>query len=402
MKGVIKMLSSIGLHTLTISLLLQYSEAILLIQNFKEYSKRTGLIQMYRVNETGHYIKYDPNEELIPLHIMITYHVKYIGITWHISFYNTKSDFKQYIVYAKLNPKILSGITDYLTAATLGDLNVAIINFNHEAKQISPILKDFNYYNLTRLDYCINFSLNELFPTCDAEQIVSLIQRSNIPSPYKEWREYDNISHRSKSKPGSFYLTSKSIHINCYSKYIQLKNLSEENIANNRPPIPDETINKSKDIIRFEVQCKYAKAYSLSHKYSSSGINYSYKYMQLFTPTACKEIIIYYYEKIIGKGDWCSLSYAISIIKSQKYNSQKEQRLIETLKQINQCRSVAKAIKYYTDDTLAKFNKTLNDLNSININPVTIPKDWGIKHIPNILYTYFNKEILELSNSIFE
>ena len=28
---------------------------------------------------------------------------------------------------------------------------------------------------------------------------------------------------------------------------------------------------------------------------------------------------------------------------------------------------------------------------SLNINPVTIPREWGIKHIPNLLNAYFDK-----------
>ena len=37
---------------------------------------------------------------------------------------------------------------------------------------------------------------------------------------------------------------------------------------------------------------------------------------------------------------------------------------------------------------LASFNRTLYDLQNIGINPVTIPREWGIAHIPNLMHTF--------------
>lgn len=388
------MLSSLGFHTITLSLRLLHSEAVLLISDFKSYSEKYGLIQIYQIDETGCHVKYNPNNNSISRRLKITYLHNYTGITWYINFYDKNKDYKIYTVEAKINPKILSGVTDYLTAATLNDLNIAIINFNQEAKRISSILQEFRFYNLIRLDYCINFSLNELFPTCDAKQIITLIQKSHIPKRYKLYKEYDNIAHRTKPKPGSFYIYNDSITINCYSKYIQLLNLSVKNVKRGRPPVPEETLNKAKDIIRFEVQCHYPKAYTLSHRFDELNLYYAHNFLALFTRDKCKEMITYYFNKIIGNGDWCSLSYAIAKIKLQNYNSQKENRLIETLKSINRCRSVCQASQHYTDKDYDRFLCTLNELNQININPVTIPQHWGIKQIPNLLNTYFEKEAL--------
>ena len=123
-----------------------------------------------------------------------------------------------YIIEVTINPKILAGITDYLTAANYYDMNIAIINFNDSSKKISSLLGTFNDYRIKRVDYCINICLNDFMPTCDPGQIVNLIKRSDIPSHYKQWMEYDNTAHRMKSRPESFYLCSKSININCYSK----------------------------------------------------------------------------------------------------------------------------------------------------------------------------------------
>lgn len=65
--------------------------------------------------------------------------------------------------------------------------------------------------------------------------------------------------------------------------------------------------------------------------------------------------------------------------------------MIKALKLVNDCRSVARAKAAYQGSDLDAFKRTLNDLSSLRINPVTIPREWGIKHIPNLLYAYFDK-----------
>ena len=269
-------------------------------------------------------------------------------------------------------------------------MNIAIINFNDNSKKISSLLGTFNDYRIKRVDYCINIRLGDFLPTYNPELIMNLIKRSDIPPHYKEWMEYDKTSHRMKSRPESFYLCSKSVNINCYSKYLQLLNRLQENVKKGFMPIPPEIINASRSIIRFEVQCKYHKAYSLNKKAEESGNNCVNKYKDILTPLRCVEIISSYYEKVIGKGDWYSLPKAVRIIQSENFNSQREQRYIDALKYVNQCRSLAKAKASYQGNELIAFKQTLKELADLNINPVTIPREWNIKYIPNFLKAYFN------------
>ena len=85
----------------------------------------------------------------------------------------------------------------------------------------------------------------------------------------------------------------------------------------------------------------------------------------------------------------------------KNFNSQKEQRLISAVKDVSQCRSLAKAKASCQDKELIAFKNTLKELAVLNINPVTIPREWNIKHIPNFLRAYFKevmKEFSEFSN----
>ena len=376
--------SSLGFHTMTLFLSLDKKDVQKLFKDFKKYSKDTGLIQIYPPDDNTKKFRVNyPNEDR--------------GIEWMIWFNNWSRDFKSYIVEVKINPKILGGIHDYLTAATYDDMEAAITNFNLESKRISRILGDFSCYRLKRIDYCINFHLDELIPGCSPEQIMKLIKRANIPPHYEEWTEYNDTSHRWKSRPSSFYLINNSANINCYSKYMELLERSQDRESKGLSPIPQITLDNAQNIVRFEVQCKYLKTYVLNYKAEKAGNHKYNKYENVLNHTACLNAVSYYYKKTIGKGDWYTLQDAIHIIHSKHFNRQKEKRLIEALAQVNQCRSLYKAKSAYADDDLKAFKNTLSDLSSLGINPVTIPKDWGIKHLPNLLYTYLDK--LEMEES---
>ncbi len=394
--------SSLGFHTMTLSLFLVGSEVYQLLDDFIEYNEKTGFLLMYRKNEDNKYIKYFPkkgNITFLPLDIKILYHNRNKGMKWHI--YAERFYDKGYILEVIINPKILAGIHDYITAATYRDMDMAIINFKDESKKISPILGTFDNYTIKRIDYCINFYLKELAPGCSQEQIIDLLKRGDIPPSYQEWTEYDEKSRRNKSRPESFYLFNSSITINCYSKYMQLINQSKENQKKGYTPISPKILEASQDIIRFEVQCKYHKTFILNQKAEILGNHELNKYKTLLNHSFYNEEIHYYWNKVIGKGDWYNMQEAIRIIQSKGFNSQREKRLIEALHFISQHRSIAAAKSLLQEYKLESFKRTLSELSSLNINPVTIPKRWNICHIPNLLYTYYNKAEISQFESQF-
>jgi hypothetical protein len=382
--------SSLGFHTLSLLLHLEKKETSQLIAHFKKYSHDTGLLQMY-ITDGRKYSEYTGKLSL---------HIKYNGvdrgIKWVIKRNSQQLDFKSYLIEATLNPKILAGISDYITAATYDDMEPAINKFDTISQEISPLLGVFNRYIIKRIDYCINFSVDELAPGCTPKQIMTLIRRADVPPHYKEWDEYNNVAHRTKSSPNSFYLMTPFVTINCYDKYAKLQERTRQNEEQGYPPIPQTTLDAAQGIIRFEVQCKYHKMYDLSRKKAPGNCNVN-KYEDLLAHYTCTDIISDYFNKVVGKGDWHTLHDAIRIIESQHFNKQKEKRLIDALRLVNYCRSIAKAKNAFKDDELKNFKKTLKDLSSLNINPVTIPKWWGIKHIPNLLYAYSDKSQEETS-----
>ena len=383
--------SSLGFHTITLSLpLFDNNEAHQLITDFCTYREKTGNIEIYRINEKNQPVIYY-HSDYLPLKTNIKFKDKDRGIRWCIRESKGVFNFFDYMVEATINPKILSGVIDYLTAATYNDIDLAAANFNEISKKISPLLHSFSDYRITRIDYCVNISLDEFFLECDPMQIMNLIKRSDIPHHYEEWMKYDNISHRMKSRPESFYLKSNSVTINYYSKYLQLLNKSQKKEKKGYPPINQEILDASRNIYRFEVQCKYHKIYSMSQKAKEAGNRSINKYKSLLDPILCVTIISNYYNKVIGKGDWYTLSTAIQIIKSKCFNSQKEQHLINALKDVSRCRSLVKAKESCPIEKIGTFTRALNQLETLNINPVTIPREWHIEYIPNLLRSYLDQ-----------
>lgn len=385
--------SSLGFHTLSLSSPLMEDDAFQLIRDFRKYNAAADTLKIYyQDSRDGSFKIYHPRNDntFLPNYIKI-YYKDYNGIKWSIRYTGEFQGLFPYRIYAIINPKMMGGIHDYLTAATYDDMDTAITCFNLAAKKISPVLGNFSSYRLDRVDYCINFDLGDFMDECRPELVINLIKRGNIPAFYKEYMKYSETTHRTQSMPGSFYLTNKSVHINCYSKYVQLQELSRQKTLHGEPPIPQKTLDAAHNIIRFEIQYKWLKLYSLSRKMRSFSDHRLNKYEELLSHTACREAVTQYFKKTITVGDWWTLKDAVGIVSSQNFNRQKKARLAGVLQMVNRFRSIEKAKENCQDSQLRAFHQTLMDLSDMNINPVTIPKEWGIRHIPNLLYSYFEQ-----------
>ncbi|WP_371375529.1 hypothetical protein [Sporomusa aerivorans] len=374
--------TSQGFHTITIVKKLTKKEASKLIADFQSYSATNDIkfVPIHELKST------DNSDEFIKwLHSSFSkYYIGYYpeskGILWLLRYSNISPGFikpgevdKPCSIKATINPKILTGENDYLAAATVDYLEDVEALFNNEAKKISPILGEYRHYSMNRPDYCVNFDLRELKIPCTAERMIKLIKRGNIPTHYFEWVD-DNDSAKS-----SFYLESKSVTINCYWKHKQLKEDFED--------CPD--LETSQNLIRFEVQCKYLKTYLLSRDIKrKQELSESDVIREMLSEDFCKEIIRKYFNKVIRRGDYFTLNEAIKQVQLQHFSKKKEARLIMELRRTNQFRGIYKVRATLQGEELETFRRTLRDLDYININPVTIPREWNIQRIPNLLNAY--------------
>jgi|GEM_PF-837101 len=394
-----RMLSSIGFHTFTMFLRLTYSEALEL---YKDFKKCTAV----RVRPLDHSKK---SPQSMPKGYIVEYLEKSIGVSWYIRFNskveehsrmslnhlskNYQKEPTPYSVRATINPKILNGMNDYLSAARADSLDQAEASYNILAADISPMLGKFEDYRLNRVDYCFNFDPLELNMGCTVAQLFTLIRRGHIPRGFTEATEYCEKAKKLKPYKHDFRLKNKSMTISCYLKHLQLKRRFQS--------CPDLQI--SHGVIRFEIKCEYTKIYAMSKGIKEILLNdlpiedlaEEVLYGGITNPTksllcdAFSENIIYkYFHKVIRKGDYFTLEGARWMVQSHNFRKDKEARLLETLDLISDHRGISKALSKIDDNKLSDVKRSLKDLDAIFVNPVTIPRGWGIPHISNPMRAY--------------
>jgi len=389
--------TSLGYHTFAFFQKLSEEEYNILSGDFISYRKKNKDIKGFPVeNKRGEKLGWEYT------------HKNDKGIRWLLVSSKGKNNFYMQGVMVVVNPKVLIE-GNYITAAQEDDLKEVERIYNAEVTQISPILLNFGLCSMNRADHCINIDLEELGFPCTPKEMMTLIKKGDIPKHYIERKEeYDEKQRRKVADKHSFYLENGSCVINYYWKYPQQCKKTHPNFLYRE---------SSRNVIRLEVQCKYLKLYSLAKKYrqiskfyvSDDDITVDELYDRMFTDAhspsipidamlsseVSEKIIRKYFYKIIRKGDYFTMNGARQIVELYGFKRSKKERIIDTLKRVEEHRGIARAKATLYGSDLDKFNRSLKDLDNMLINPVTIPRRWGIKHIPNLLRAYDDMNIEE-------
>lgn len=414
------MYTSLGYHTFVISKSLTREEADLLFEELKKYRNETGEIY---IKDSRRYNHEDP----FGRHYDIVYLGQNKGIWWKMRFSNKgfciNEEYKPCSIKAVINPKVLVGEKSYIIAANAGYLRDVEEIFDYEARKISLKLAGFHQYSLNRIDYCVNFDISELKIDCPPDlmkrlpgMLMTLIKCGDIPDHFtEEYGESENGEYE-------FYLKSKSIVINCYWKFVDLR----------RNFIGCKDLKKSYDIIRFEVQFKYPKVCTISsdikkeresqrkllvekirkqdfmkdqstlgegekkqliNEYRNSCLLDNVAIMKkMLSDERCGETIENYFNKVVKSGDYYTFDKAKKTIELKVPSRKKVARLTNALQMVHDFRGIAKVKAAFRDreeGKLEEFRRSLRDLDDIHVNPVTIPEEWRIDYIPNLLDNYF-------------
>ena len=390
--------TSIGIHTFMMSMFFSWAQAKELLDIFKEYSKSTEIIKYRGIGKERTIKNPYGNTFTVYLHYEIKFTEWGKGITWVISFIETKKEFKYGRIDVIFNPRLFSGDKNFITASNETHIDEIPNKYDSIVKEISDEIPPFSYYKLTRVDYCVNFDLKELRLLIPTERMMELMKRSNDYRHFKERLVYCKKSHRWEPEENCFYLITQSVNINCYWKYPHLKEYYPDTLD----------IEDSKDVIRFEIQCKSDKIGDLrkvaeailQQKYLPTRRPSEFEIMkQLLSDAQSKHVVFDYFDKVIRPGNYYTLEAAISKCGSRK-------TLIETLKLINQKRGIHKAKKFLENEhkqamesgdnwasqealsNLNSFSYSLRELAEMGINPVTIPKEWNIGSEPGLMVAY--------------
>ena len=133
---------------------------------------------------------------------------------------------------------------------------------------------------------------------------------------------------------------------------------------------------------------------SIKKKIPQHMISNHYMMEQLLSDFASQNVITKYFSQIIRPGDYYTLKDAKEIIEEQNFSPQKENNLLYILEMVNR-KGIALTRKELGIEAFARFYRVLKTLAELNINPVTIPKSFGVKKIPNLLLLQRSKKKLD-------
>ena len=155
---------------------------------------------------------------------------------------------------------------------------------------------------------------------------------------------------------------------------------------------PKKEIEKAKDIVRIEIRCKEGKIQALKKSYNVNSIA---GFMRRGEEIG-RELYGYYLKKIFNEGTIWTLREAIDRVERSEYKKKDIELLKSFLKDCNNERSVAKALKYYRNYYgKAKVKKLTTMLDDIDTNYVTVTNvdiklfDSGYIPTPYELYKEF-------------
>ena len=368
----------LGYHTFSMSAFVESRQELNAIKDdFKRYRDETGLIGIQGFGKKTKYLKDDGSLGDAHTNYNIFFHDKLkFGVSWALKFCNYSPKYRfMYIIEARINPKILTGTGDHSFASSEKDFEVLQISYNKLVKSISDKIPLFPSYVLRRVDYCINADIEEMGYPCTAEEMMELIKRCDVPLSLNKGQEYSETGRRLKDYVNGFSLQCASYNVNCYYKHFQLMNEYSD----------DASIESSKDVIRFEVQCSYLKTYNLKKAFKDADNCTEL----ILSDKMSDENVTRYFSKTIMLGDYYSLNKARKIIESKEYCSSKQKRLIDVLELIATHKGIYKAREHFGDVfTKAAFDRSLKELVALGINPVTIPRNWKYDYLPNLLKVY--------------
>lgn len=236
---------------------------------------------------------------------------------------------------------------------------------------LSSTLPQSDRWFVSRIDFTKNLT-SEYVKEC-----VSLAKKGKDPYRYK-----DTIN-----KPGSSYRESKTVVLNYYDKFDHITKKV------NNYFFDKHLLEESLNIYRIEVQClNHNKLKHIRKKFYLPDKSNLYDYLR---PDIAEWAFFSYYDKVIGRGDYYSLAEALKIVEETQWVRRKKENIKSWLKLIDQAKGMTNAKKQFLNGATLTNTQTVvhgnrntfrnyeNACKEIGINPVTIPKDWGIDYIPN-------------------
>lgn len=319
---------------------------------------------------------YEPNEtqklldELKREKIAIKLPLSIPGI---ISASITFIDDEYYRIYIRVEPQslIIGRRTIDVFDCSFGSVERLRTVLDKAIESLTSTLPKSDRWFVSRIDFTKNLITDYV------QECVALSKKGKDPYRYED----------TVNRPGSSYRKSKSVILNYYDK---LDHISKKIDTNS---FDAYLLEEAQNIYRIEVQClNHNKLKHIRKKFDLPTESNLYKYLRL---DIAEWAFLSYYDSVIGRADYYSLAEAIKIVEATEWSKRRKENIKNWLKLIAQARSISKARQQFVDGTILGRTGTVvkGSLNTIRnyekacrdigVNPVTIPKDWGVSYIPN-------------------
>ncbi|RKQ16447.1 hypothetical protein [Ureibacillus endophyticus] len=214
----------------------------------------------------------------------------------------------------------------------------------------------FDEHILTRIDY----KLDVVIPNKNHEKLIfHLYEKYTERFRFKEKIKWGKDEQGKPLKyETSQYHKCKSVEFIIYSK-------EEERIAKGEEIQPYE-----KDVVRFELRLKNDHLNAMKRN-DGKGKNRAKKLSEYFKEELYREYMINHVTPIIRKGDYYKITKAEKILDESNFSRKKKEKLRSFLVDISK-NGIDSPKKYLSKPT---FRRYLQDLESLGINPVLIPKN---------------------------
>ncbi|GKU79433.1 hypothetical protein [Paenibacillus sp. L3-i20] len=260
----------------------------------------------------------------------------------------------------RLRPKLLIDQEGYYKLTALKEFIEVSRNFNYVLKDLLGLtVPCFFQWQASRVEFAVDLRVKEdLIPT-----YMILFKKGNVP----EYFLNEEITRKYWESETNVYLKSKNKTVNWYNRYETLV-LRQ---SNSNKSFAD--FSETRGIIRFETQVR----------------NISETVKDILNHENYEKEVLKFYRLIVGAGDYYKMEDAIYLIR-QKVSSQGKRMALERLiRLVDTAGSVWRAKELYTEDrnkskAADQFSKRLNQLRKLNINPVTLPVEWGIDKLTNL------------------
>ena len=277
-----------------------------------------------------------------------------------------------------VNPaKLLYGYDAFETIGAtpeiLNQMSTAFIEAMEEASG-ETFLPSMKNWVVRRIDYAVDIHLE--YPYQYPHQYISLLKKGDKPKSYRD---------KAKGKTGSCYWGCASTTGNIYYKAAQMIQEGKSH----------ELAEKARNILRFEVQCKSPKVGYLRKKKDLE----SRELHHLFCREIAEGVLLSYCRRVYKTGDYYSYHAAEAHMKRLGAAKRRLRACQNVLSAIAQTRSISEARKQLTEAGLivknskppmelrysvAQFRRNCKKISDMNINPVTIPREWKINYLPSV------------------